>query len=109
MRLAPSARQEFTTGQMTNLIALDTQKLVEVVSITRDDCDAEDVDDHGEDEVAGRRHMIAGDASHLRPLLCSLPDPARILFPLPDGQTHNKKTEQNFPDHLECALCTRSS
>ena len=30
MRLAPCARQEFTTGQMTNLIALDTQKLVEV-------------------------------------------------------------------------------
>ena len=30
LRLAPCARQEFTTGQMTNLIALDTQKLVEV-------------------------------------------------------------------------------
>ena len=30
LRLAPCARQEFTTGQMTNLVALDTQKLVEV-------------------------------------------------------------------------------
>ena len=33
---------------MTNLIALDTQKLVEVVS-NCDDCDDKDVCDHGED------------------------------------------------------------
>ena len=45
MRLAPCARQEFTTGQMTNLIALDTQKLVEVGIDSGDDGgDDEDFD-----------------------------------------------------------------
>ena len=96
---------------MTNLIALDTQKLVEVVS-NCDDCDVKDVCDHGEDvdaQDSGCCLMIAGDASYLRPLLCSLPDPACILFPPPDGQTLTIVTEQNVPDHLECALYTRSS
>ena len=51
LRLAPCARQEFTTGQMTNLIALDTQKLVEVIS-NCNDRDAEDVHDHGDDDGA---------------------------------------------------------
>ena len=55
LRLAPCARQEFTTGQMTNLIALDTQKLVEVVS----NRDAEDVCDHGDDEGAHDADVVS--------------------------------------------------
>ena len=55
-----------------------------------DDRGAENVHDHriAEDAEAGDDLSHQGDAPHLRPLLCPLPDPARILLPLPDGQTH---------------------